>query len=60
MEIIVARAAPVDELQEGNDQADNAADAGAGEQGKKKVGGEGPKTVGRGVRDGREGSAHVE
>lgn len=60
MEIIVARAAPVDELQEGDDQADNAADAGAGEQGKEEVGGEGPETVGRGVRDGREGSAHVE
>lgn len=60
MEIIVARAAPVDELQEGDDQADNAADAGAGEQGKEEVGGEGPETVRRGVRDGREGSADVE
>ena len=60
MEIIVARAAPVDELQEGDDQTDNAADAGAGEQGKEEVGGEWPETVGRGVRDGREGSAHVE
>lgn len=49
MKIIVAHAAPVNELQEGNNQADNAADAGAGEQGKKKVGGERPKTVGPGV-----------
>lgn len=46
VEIIVARAAPVDELQEGDDQTDNAADAGAGEQGKEEVGGEGPETVG--------------
>lgn len=45
MEIIVARAAPVDELQEGDDQTDNAADAGAGEQGKEEVGWEGPETV---------------
>lgn len=60
MEIIVARAAPVNELQEGDDQADNAADAGAGEEGKEEVGGEGPETVGRGVRDGRKGSADVE
>lgn len=42
MEIIIARAAPVDELQEGDDHADNAADAGAGEQGKEEVGGERP------------------
>lgn len=42
MKVIVARAAPVDELQEGDDQADNAADAGAGEQGKEEVGGERP------------------
>lgn len=49
MQVIVARAAPVDELQEGDDQADNAADAGAGEQGKEEVGGEWPETVGRGV-----------
>lgn len=60
MEVIVARAAPVDELQEGDDQTDNAADAGAGEQGKEEVGGEWPETVWRGVRDGREGSADVE
>ena len=42
MQVIVARAAPVYELQEGNDQANNAADAGAGEQGKEEVGGERP------------------
>lgn len=60
MEIIVARTAPVDKLQEGDDQADNAADAGAGEQGKEEVGWEGPETVGRGVRDGCKGSADVE
>lgn len=59
MQVIVARAAPVDELQEGDDQADNAADAGAGKQGKEEVSWEGPETVWRGVRNGRKGSTDV-